>query len=162
VSEGELIQLKIELKNAVCQTISKYFYRNLSRLLSENQMTLRELFYLITVFEYNLHLHITYSDESRSEAIRLFMESYTLLQQTLFDCLGERLGLMPEELYESFTAFHYRTELSKDTILRGKAEWHSLSIEPLNQEANNFLYEFSRSVMIKKTIPVRAMVNILY
>ena len=155
-------QLKIELKNAVCQTISKYFYRNLSRLLSENQMTLRELFYLITVFEYNLHLHITYSDESRSEAIRLFMESYTLLQQTLFDCLGERLGLMPEELYESFTAFHYRTELSKDTILRGKAEWHSLSIEPLNQEANNFLYEFSRSVMIKKTIPVRAMVNILY
>ena len=162
VSEGELIQLKIQLKNAVCQTLSKYFYRNLSRLLAENQMTLRELFYLITVFEYDLHLHITYSDESRSEAIRPFMENYTLLQQTLFDSLGERLGLMPEELYESFTAFHYRTELSKDTILRGKAEWHSLWIEPLNQEANDFLYEFSRSVMIKKTVPVRAMANILY
>jgi len=161
-SEAELTKLEIELKNAACQTTAKYFYRNLSRLLTENQMTLREVFYLITVFESDLNLHISYSDESRSDAIRPFLESFVSLQQTFFDGLAEVLDLTPEELHEDFTAFHCRTEMPKDTVLHGKAEWKSLSIEPLNQEANDFLYSFSRSVLIKKTVPIQTIVELLF
>lgn len=158
----EVTKLKIELKNAACQTMSKYFYRNLSRLLAENQMTLREVFYLITIFESDQNLHISYTDETWSDTFRPFLENYVLLQQAFFDVLAETLELPPDELQMQFTAFYYRTEIPKDTILFGKAEWQSLSISTLTQEANDFLEVYSRSVLKKKTAPIRAMADILF
>ena len=162
LSEEDLIQLKIEMKNAACQTITKYFYRNLSRLLAEQDMPLREVLYLITLFESDLNLHISYADTGRADTIRPFMETYLSTQKAFFNCLSAEMDISEGELDAFFTAFHCREGTPQITIYRNKEEWSSLEISALSLDVNSFILDFSESVLIKKTAPISFVMNLVF
>jgi hypothetical protein len=160
VSTEEAVELKIELKNALCQTVSKYFYRNLAQLIAANAMTLREVFYLISTLESDLNLHISYNDESRREIITPFLENYVSLQQAFFEELSQGLNLTGEELRDRFTAYHCRLSVPNNGFIK-KDEWVGITISPLSREANLFLDGFYTTVSQKKTVPLQKMAELL-
>ncbi len=161
-SDDDLAQLRKSLKPPVCLTLSRYFYRDLSRLLAEEGMTLREIFYLMSIWEFDLSGHILYDDETRLEDTEEFLTAYTALQNCFFDALTASSGLTPEELRESFTAYLCRCEVPRRSFLKGDETWtKGVYIAATTPESNAFLDTFYESVSQNKTVPVYTVSQIL-
>ena len=161
-SEDDLAVLRKSLKPPVCLTLSRYFYRDLSRLLAEEGMTLRELFYLMSMWEFDLSGHILYDDEMRLTDTEEFLSGYTALQDCFFDALAASSGRTAEELREAFTAYLCRCEVPRKNLLHGDEAWtKGVSISAVSPEGNAFLDGFYETVSQNKTVPVYAAAEIL-
>ena len=125
-SEDDLAVLRKSLKPSVCLTLSRYFYRDLSRLLAEEEMTLRELFYLMSMWEFDLSGHILYDDEGQLEDTEQFLCAYTDLQDRFFVALAVSSGLTVQALREAFTVYLCRCEVPRKSILQGDEAWPAL------------------------------------
>ena len=154
-SEDDLAVLRKSLKPPVCLTLSRYFYRDLSRLLAEESITLRELFYLMSMWEFDLSGHILYDDEGRLADTAQFLCTYTDLQNVFFEALAASSGLTAQVLRETFTAYMCRCEVPRRSILKGDEAWRQgIYISAVTQEGNNFLDTFYETVSQNKTVPV--------
>ena len=161
-SEDDLAVLRKSLKPPVCLTLSRYFYRDLSRLLAEEGMTLRELFYLMSMWEFDLSGHILYDDETRLADTEEFLSGYTALQECFFDALAASSGRTAEELREAFTAYLCRCEVPRKSLLHGDEAWtKGVPISAVSPEGNAFLDGFYETVSQNKTVPVYAAAEIL-
>ena len=161
-SEDDLAVLRKSLKPPVCLTLSRYFYRDLSRLLAEEGMTLRELFYLMSMWEFDLSGHILYDDETRLADTEEFLSGYTALQDCFFDALAASSSRTAEELREAFTAYLCRCEVPRKSLLHGDETWtKGVSISAVSPEGNAFLDGFYETVSQNKTVPVYAAAEIL-
>lgn len=161
-SDDDQGALRKSLKPSVCLTLSRYFYRDLSRLLAEEGMTLRELFYLMSMWEFDLSGHILYDDEGRLEDTKEFLSAYTALQNCFLDALAPYSGLTVQALREAFTAYLCRCEVPRQSMLQGDETWtKGVPITAVSAEGNAFLDEFYETVSQNKTVPVYAAAEIL-
>ena len=161
-NDADLAALRKSLKPPVCLTMSRYFYRDLSRLLAEDGMTLRELFYLMSMWEFDLSGHILYDDETRLADTEEFLAAYTALQDCFFGALSSSSGLTEEELKEAFAAYLCRCEVPRRSFLKGDEKWSKgVYITAVMPEGNAFLDTFYETVSQNKTVPVYAAAEIL-
>lgn len=101
--EEALNQFCYSLKPAICTTMAKEFYENLAVFLQENTLSCNDLFFLLNLFEGHLNPHLTYTNESKKEINRPFMEAYIPMRQALFTALEqENPGLDLTALYEQY------------------------------------------------------------
>lgn len=118
------------LKPAICTTIAKEFYENLTTFLQENPVSLNDLFFLLNLFEGHLNPHLTYTNESKREINRPFMQAYIPLRQALFTALEQdNPGLDLASLYEQY-----------EICGKGSNELNG-ELAMLSEEKRNFLRE---------------------
>ncbi len=105
ITEEELVDLKRELKNSVCETLTKYFYKSLAELATKNALPLNDIFYLITVFEHDLNSHIVFTNSEKREAAKDFISTYVDIQNRFFEMLAEGGDYSTPEITELFCGY---------------------------------------------------------
>lgn len=127
-------QFYYALKPDVCITLSKVFYKNLVTFLQNNRLTQHDLFFLINLFEGHLNQHLTFTNAAKAEINRPFLQSYTVLRDTLFTALSQDTGADIKTMYQNYEIETGDTllnaELSmlskeKRTFLAERAQWQS-------------------------------------
>lgn len=161
-NEDELIEVQRNLKTAACLSMSRMFYENLARLLSESSLTLREIFYLVYSWEFDLNKHLGYDDETRLSTTAPFLAAYPAMQSAFFAALAESTDTHAEALAELYNAAHVRAHVPKTSMLHGDEIWDAADIAPFSRAVNDFWDGYYQSVSQQKTLPVSAAAEILY
>lgn len=128
-------EVNYTVKSSACETLTKLFYRNLSKSLVNKNMTLEDTFYLISHFENDLNVHIGYNEMNLSKYNEKFMETYIQIQDNFFYQLSKCLNISQEEVEEMFNNYSSKIRLS-DNIVVGN---YSLSF--LEKEKVKYLEE---------------------
>lgn len=106
--ENEFGQL---LSNAKCNallTISRLFYKNLTKKLSERDISIGDVFYMISVYELDLNNHITYNYSGGYERKKSVIEQYLQIQDEFFATIAPNVNMTKDELIDSFNAYTYK------------------------------------------------------
>lgn len=127
--EDEESKVRISLKPAICLTFSKAFYRNLTKALTENEMTVNDVYFLIHLFEAAMDYHTTYSNPDRAEINKPFIEKYITIRAAFFDMLNKLNTIVDEASFGSLSI------ISEDgATINASVKW-------LDQEKRFFLLE---------------------
>lgn len=101
-NSDEYIAIKRNIKASVCMTLTKHFYKNLAFIIKEKNLTLQDIFYLITIFESDINSHLTYADENKYQDNQEFIEEYLNIQNYFFNLITESNNYQINELIEIF------------------------------------------------------------
>ncbi len=153
ITESELVDLKVDLKNGICTTLSKYFYENLASKIYEDGLDARDIYALISIFEMDLGGHISYFDQNGYEARREFFENYVTIQDQFFDIMGQSLGYSGEEIEKSYQSYNASIEVKVDTMF-SSAEYDDIIISNLSDEKNQFITEMFKQYINIKTLSI--------
>jgi hypothetical protein len=161
-SEDEQLALIIAMKNSICLTFSKYFYENLAGIMVGKSVSLADLFLLISTWEADLNYHITYTDETRYDSIKDFLDGYTGIQAAFFEHAAAGLGIKPEELRESYNAYNATIQAPRrNYVIKGLIEEYAdIAIPWLTPEENRVVAKQFSAVASKKTVSVRQATDI--
>lgn len=153
ITESELVDLKVNLKNGICTTLSKYFYENLASKIYEDGLDARDIYALISIFEMDLGGHISYFDQNGYEARREFFENYVTIQDQFFDIMGQSLGYSGGEIEKSYQSYNASIEVKVDTMF-SPAEYDDIIISNLSDEKNQFITEMFKQYINIKTLSI--------
>ena len=84
----DLNVVKFELKKSIGMTMTKYFYKNLSERVSNTDVSLQDVFYLINVFECCMNRHFGYDESDRIDYNVDFIDFYIEVQNQFFKVLA--------------------------------------------------------------------------
>lgn len=153
ITESELVDLKINLKNGICTTLSKYFYENLTYKVYEDGLDARDIYALISIFETDLSGHISYAEENAYEKRKEFFKNYVNIQDHFFSIMGESLGYSAEEIEESYQSYNSSIEVKVDTMF-SPAEYDDIVISGLSSEKNQFITEMFKRYIENKNLSI--------
>jgi len=105
MTEEEIVAIKRDLKNSVCETLTKAFYSRLAKHCAAGNCTWQDVFGLITVFEHDVNSHINLNDEERRLASLPFTDRYTAVQNRFFDALAASNGMTADEVTALFDGY---------------------------------------------------------
>lgn len=114
--ESNLITVQRELKASICQSLTKYFYKNLSNSVNQGKLTYGDLFFLIRTFEGDLNSHLDCSSEEKYTANKEFMEEYLKIQNEFFQEIADTTGKSLSEIINLYECYDYGLN---DDLLRG-------------------------------------------
>jgi hypothetical protein len=157
VTDEDVTEVKRDLKQSFCQTITKYFYSNLSEKLGTTKMSVEDIFKIMTIFEIDLNMHILYEDGERIEKTEQFMESYLEIQGEFLEQVASQLGLGVDEVKEAYTSYFMNFKMPKTyAFFADKNETTEQRIMIFDEIKNEFLtklvvnLEGSRSVTVEQ------------
>lgn len=122
---------------------------------------LRELFYLIDSWEFDLNRHLAYGDESRVNTTAPFLETYPAMQQAFFAALAGSIHTDAETLTDLCHAVHCRARAPRTSMLHGDEIWDAEDIAPFSRAANDFWDGYYQAASQYKTAPVSVAAEIL-
>jgi len=124
--------IKREMKNSICITLTKIFYRNLAERVKNTDVSIQDIFYLINVFEEDINYHTQY-DEKGKDYVRM-MEEYTNIQNNFFRMLAGNDEKTYNEIVEAFNV--YSMAIVTNDGLRRNCE-----LSWLTEEEREFIYD---------------------
>ena len=130
-TEEDYVKVDRKLKNSVCETMTKSFYKSLAETVKDNNLKLNDIFYLITIFESDLNSHLGYMKEDRYNDVKPFVEKYINIQNEFFYLLSTSKKYSQEEIENIFNSY--------GTTNRSKQENYSLSF--LKNDKKDFINE---------------------
>lgn len=96
-------QFLYALKSAVCLSLAREFYTNLTAFLQANSLPANDVFFLLACFEGHLNQHLTYSAESKAAVNAPFLDGYRAMRTALLEALTAEEGADVTALYEAYT-----------------------------------------------------------
>lgn len=105
---NDLTIFRYELKSSICQKLTDIFYSNLATQISNKKIPLKDVFFLIKLFEQDINNHMVYTNSQYKEQYVSFMEHYIEVQDLFFNCLANSLNLSindVKDLFENHTLF---------------------------------------------------------
>ena len=102
------------LSSSISQTLSKIFYNNLAVSIENKNISLKEIFSLITNYEIKLSEQCRYYDSVRMEDLNDFYTNYNIIQQDFFEIIATQLNLRTEEVMGAYQLFYKNYELSEN------------------------------------------------
>lgn len=84
----------------IVKKLSLYFYKNLSKAMNNEKMSINDMFYVINLFESDIYNHLLYNEEDRVKTSKEFMDFYIPLQANLFNKIAKELGCQIDEIYD--------------------------------------------------------------
>lgn len=102
---GQETTIKKIMKESVAQTMTKYFYLNLSERVANGNIDLQDAFYLINTFEGALNRHLEYAEEERLEYTNDALSFYIQTQNKFFELVAESSGMTYEDIVTKFNDY---------------------------------------------------------
>lgn len=136
MDESQLIEIKRNLKSSVCETLSKYFYKNLAILVKNKNIPLNDIFYYITIFEADVESHISYGETDKYNDSINFIETYLDIQRNFFKYLESSEKYSQEEIENMFDTYGLKNQKGNQNF----------SLSYLNQNKKKFLTKMLNSV----------------
>lgn len=144
ITENDLEVLKIGLKNGVCTTLTKYFYTTMSEKLITNNMKVKDIFSLISMFEAGLSGHISYSGNGNYIKRKQFMENYVDIQDLFYEEMSHVLGVSAKDIELAYQDYNRSIEYN---IFDNYAD---IKISNLSGDKNKFLTKYFKSTIENK------------
>ncbi len=156
MTESQLVNLKINLKVSLLSTLSRYFYRNLAYLVTAEDLTLEEVLFLISGWEMDLHAHIGYTDTTRQQTIRPFLETYQQLQQDFFAQIAPSLQTDVQSLTQLHAVYNANIPNANVTSIFEELNepWEPVAVTGLGEENNAFLNHFLEKLSNQKSVTI--------
>ena len=127
-------EVNYTVKGPVCETLTKIFYRNLSKSIVNKDVSLGDVFYLISVFENDINNHIIYDSFNKFTYNEHFMNSYVEIQDNFFASLSKKLNMSQNELEECYNNYN-------SSIKKGDAIYKNYNLKFLGNDKINYLKE---------------------
>lgn len=164
-SEEELVELKLQLKNSVCQYFTKVFYQNLARQMAEKDVSVEDIFELISTYESDMNVHLVYTDETRHDAFADFFDYYILLQDSLWEQMADKLGVTAAEVINAYNEFNGKMEIQmKPTLFISDSPERTfdvIRIPWMDTEFEKLVNEKHEESSIKKTVSIREYLELI-
>ncbi len=156
ITEDELVDMKIELKVSLLETLTKYFYQNLASLVSENELTFEVVCFLISGWEMDINSHISYTDTTRSEKVLPFLEYYLSIQELFFSELSETMKVEKDKLAELYKLYYNKVPSVQNSMIFEEMNepWKYVELNVFDNETNKFVNDFFEGVSGNKAISV--------
>ncbi len=154
ITEDELVDLKIELKVSLLETLTKYFYRNLAILVSENKLIFEEVCFLISGWEMDIDSHISYTDTARNAIVLPFIEYYISMQELFFNELSQAMGIETDKLTELYMTYYNNVPSCQTSMIfeEMNRQWKDVEVNVFDAETNKFFNSFFSGLSEKKTV----------
>lgn len=147
ITETELIKVKRNLKVSVGKTLSKVFYKNLATQVKNGNLSLHDIYYLITIFESDMDTHLTYTDSEKYNENKEFINNYVEIQSNFFYFLSSNSKYSQNDIEIGFD--NYAINLANN-----QQNYDLTKIEQSKKEFINEMYENlknNRTEQIKDT-----------
>lgn len=115
-TEDELVGLQRNLKVSICETLTKKFYENLANYMADNNMTMKDVFYVIRAFEGDINSHLDCASQEKAETNKPFMENYLDIQNNFFQYIADSSGISQEDVITNFENY---TPVESNNLLSG-------------------------------------------
>lgn len=112
LSSSDFDELNYQMKGSICTTLTKYFYLNLANQLKNNNISLQDTFFLITLYENELNSHLKYTKPELFKYNEDFMNLYIDIQDHFFKALSQSNNYTSNELLDLYN--NYGMTLLKD------------------------------------------------
>lgn len=142
-------EVNYTVKVSICETLSKLFYKNLSKNIVNKDVTLEDVFYLISLFENDLNSHIKYKDSTKYSYNERFINTYIDIQNNFFYQLSKCLNCSEEEMEDRFNNYTSNIKLSDGTIV------NNYSLNFLNKEKIDYLEERKEAIKLSSSVSIR-------
>lgn len=124
--------LKLELSASIGLTLSKQFYSNLSNIITEKEITIEELFQIISVYETEMSKLTKYYSNYNDNYTREFIEKYSAIQYTFFELIANELNITPDDIKNAYIEYNANFEIKKlkiSYLVEDKAQFYEYIIE---------------------------------
>lgn len=123
--EEEKKHLNHRLKTYIYETVTKIFYRDLTKKMTNNNTTVQDIFYLITLFETDINSHIKYNEEDRKQYNSDFMMKYTEIQTQFFQLMSSTNTYTYDEIINMYNSYGSKVTDGKMTMDNCQLNWLS-------------------------------------
>ena len=155
LTEEEISLLKLELENSSWQTITKYFYFNLSQKLTDNTADLNEVFTIISLYEANLNKSLDYTKENKNFHLKEFMKLYLNIQNEFFEQIALSNNFSVDGIKESYKIFNETILMPKNSLLTGVERINTFQMDLIGEaDKNEQFTKCYEENMFKKTTSV--------
>ena len=159
VDANEIDEINYTLKPSICISLSKNFYKNLSNAIVNENVTLEDVFYLVSLFENDINNHIEYNDNNKLNYNEYFINSYMEIQTAFFSEISKSLGCNEDDLFEQFSNYaalvkdgdEINNNCDLNFVSSDKIEYLNERQEALKGEAAPSVYNIYKSLESKKT-----------
>ena len=95
-----------QIKSSISQTLTKQFYKNLALNMQNKNVTMNEIFELITIFESEMNKLTWYSAEYNKGNIDEFLVNYVDIQNKFFNMVSINTNLELEDIKNSYEIYN--------------------------------------------------------
>ena len=114
---AELIdKVNYTVKSSICETLSKQFYKNLSVSIINKDVSLGDIFYLISIFENDINNHILYNSPQKYNYNQKFINTYLNIQDNFFFELSKNLNVSQDELENLYNNYTSQIKLGESIV----------------------------------------------
>lgn len=106
--ESVFTEVKCIIKAEVMQTLTKYFYKNLANKIANKELAIEDIFYLITIFENDINLHIKYTNSKYNDYNENFINYYVNVQNEFFYSISLNGTYTFEEIQGKFDLYNVK------------------------------------------------------
>lgn len=154
LTDEQMDELKWSLKPGICEYLTREFYKNLARRLTESSATLEELFTMLAIFECDLNNHLVdFTRPERDLLLDGFFDMYPELQTAFFDQVSAVCGVPPEDLSEAFYTFNGRLERQEDNQFM-EINWKIIDIPWLTPNQLKLVQQVYQDTIYMKTLSI--------
>ncbi len=155
LKESELAEedLRLEVKNDILLAFTKIFYSNLARRMSEGEVTLQDMLYLIEVYESDVNAHTSTYYKNISFA-KPFFESYIGIQDKFFEIIAKENNMDVEDVKISFD--NYSINVSDGDVKKSP----NCDLDFLSAEKRSWINEFCKNIYRKGYPHIRKALEI--
>lgn len=148
-------EVNYNVKVSICETLTKHFYRNLSNSIINQNVSLGDIFYLISVFENDINNHILYDRVQKYGYNERFINTYIEIQDNFFLELAKAMNCKQEEIEEYYNNYNSNIKIGDTTI-------ENYSLEFLDNEKIAYLKERETALNNIAGSNIRSVANEFY
>ncbi|MBQ4031036.1 MAG: hypothetical protein II625_04705 [Bacilli bacterium] len=132
IPENTRMEIKRDMKNSVCLSLTKIFYRNLAERVKNTEVSIQDIFYLINAFEEDISWHTYYDEESQN--YEYFMGEYVRIQDGFFKMLAGGNQDLYNDIVESFNSYSMAIQTDEGLRRNCQLDW-------LTEGEKKFIYD---------------------
>lgn len=143
---GERCYVKLNVKEDILLTLTKYYYRNLARQINSGKVTLQDVYYLTRLWEANLVRHTSSDFAIRyMEFFHNFYDEYIDIQNDFFKVLCEENGLDFDKTIDDFESYS----------INATKKSPNCDLEFFNADGKKFMNKFMETHYVKGFSSIR-------
>lgn len=137
-SSSERLDFQDRIKPSICATYAKSFYSDLVNQLASNDVSIKDVFYLIRIIEGDATYHMYLDEDSKRHYADEYINKACELRSEIFGLISENSQFTKDDLESTY--------LSYSPLENGKISSNSFDLNWMSQEKKEWLRNYGDSI----------------
>lgn len=153
LNEESLNTYKHTIKGSICTTLTKQFYANLAKQLTNKEISMQDVFFLITIYENDLYSHLKYTNEDRFGYSEEFLKLYIEIQNQFFNMISKNNNYNNSDLVDNYNNYGMTLVIDDIKYPNYNLSWLSKDKKDYILSREEYLHSIS-SGNIRSSLPI--------